>query len=110
MKILIEGDASGPVIRLIGVLSEFGNAERFSQNAMKTLDDNPKFVAVDFTEAALPDSRFISRLISLYTEAKKRGIKTYLLCNGNAEVLDLIRVSHLHAIMPLIQSVQDIVA
>lgn len=108
MNIKIEKKNQGLVVELVGALYETGNAEAFAKSVREATAEPYRFVVFDFNDASLPDSRFISKIIEIQKENKRRKVATYLLCGRNPDVLEMFRISFLDKLMPVISDLNQV--
>jgi anti-anti-sigma regulatory factor len=101
MKIQHDNHEDRLVILLLGSLSSSGDAQLFADYARQTITADTTSVCIDFNQAAIPDSRFIGRVIELYHYCKGRGIEVRLRADRNRDVAELIRFTELDEFMPL---------
>lgn len=108
MKIAFEPFRGGLMVRLLGTLTEMGNADRFRDSVRERLAEKPAFITFDFSEASLPDSRFIGRIVELYHDCKQDLINAYLYCGTNEDVLDIFRIASIEQFIPILTSPENI--
>jgi len=94
----------------MGILTNHSAGQTFIDRVRKETLPDTRYIVLNFNESSLPDSRFIGKLIELYHEYKRSGIKMYLLGSKNEDITDLFKVAYLDRLMPFIKSEDDIVA
>jgi anti-anti-sigma regulatory factor len=110
VKILVRKKENGTVFMLLGMLTGQNDGTMFMDEVRKTIQSSTTHVIFDFNESSLPDSRFLGKMIELFHENKRKGIKTYLIGGKNEDIVELFKIAYIDKIMPLIQSEDDIMA
>lgn len=110
MELKVTKKPNGIEIQISGLLTGQKDGNELVSCFLKEIDSQTQYGVLDFSISALPDSRFISRLLELHHNAKNHGIKMYLYCGENNLIQELFRISYLDRIMPLIKSPNDIIA
>ncbi|MBD3419175.1 MAG: hypothetical protein GF398_03555 [Chitinivibrionales bacterium] len=108
MKVALDTTHTTLVIKLIGSISAFRDAETFYKQVSEKVTDELENIILDFNECSLPDSRFISKILELYHVSRKKEITVNLMCDNNPDVFDIVKLAYLDKIMPLISSREEV--
>jgi anti-anti-sigma regulatory factor len=109
VKIEIERQGARVMFKLLGLVTRTGNAAEFADTvhrAMITADAD--VIVLDFSEASLPDSRCIGKVVELFREFDAAGKKTYILCHENPDVLELFSLAYVDTFIPVVEHREDI--
>jgi anti-anti-sigma factor len=102
LEIQTEKQGERLLFRLSGTLSEIGAANRFIDFVREHVRPEIQTLVFDLAKASLPDSRFIGRLIQLSQECTLKKMKIYLYYGENKEVENLIKITNLDGIFPML--------
>lgn len=89
------------VFTLLGTLCETGAAARFAETVSSAFGDADHFI-IDLSEAALPDSRLMGKLVMLLQNASRTGKRLQIYLGENNEARELFRITHLDAVFPFL--------
>lgn len=97
----------GIIVELSGNIA-IGDADTMSADVIEAISRPIPYLIFDFSNAKMPNSRFLGKMLEIYKLNKYRNVSTYIYCGKNKEVRELFKAAYVDHIIPTIKDLKNV--